>query len=684
MYKREWISELDDEQKIVQRVQHQFYQDAQWRDRCMGGRNAYREMARLYENTSGKNPIDPDLPDLTRIRESVEDLVSVAMTNDPKAHLRQNEPIDLDLKPEVRQFLLDQYIEAERNINSYVNTIFAQNQYNDIRSDCLRQSGIFGMGCVHWYLDENVSSAKNFKVRRLVGKPVPEWTDEDWKVYNRAKDSICAKHIDTRDVFWQQGIRSAFSDEMSRVHILAKKSRKEMQALHPDKTIRSCRPPYYVRVQPEASDQAETVGVLTTYQFETVDVIKEVGPEDNPTQRVAIRVERMVKTVIAGGELLERKIWSPEEEYEDGPLRLPVVPYYLFESIDHPYGFPLTKALKAVQEFLNRLHLLIFQQGMKSVSPQSLGIIANKLAADDDPTEIVRKLREGLPILFNSPDVQNINEIVQPIQNLASSVNPALLQMTRMAEDHFQKVSMAPNREAIARAESGTAKRTEIAAADRAKTPMIESTSKSEERSKDVCFEFLRSYRSEPHEASVRREAGNRETVGFNQDAVGFLPVDDPMTGLPVQNEAYESEVNPEGFAFDPVEYKENSLDIEMVAEAEGRGDLPLTFEGRMVTVASMLQNGLIALETGREIALPEAIKARDDQNRQREAEQQMEAMMMQEMDGAMGQEMTAGMPEDAATQELAQEGTGQTMADAMHDTPEAANNMSAEMQQTV
>jgi hypothetical protein len=634
-----------------------FQEDAQARTRAVGPR-AYEDALDLYESQGTTRP--DGMPEMNMTREAVDDAVSVSVANDPKAHLTQTEIIDPSLSEEERAIRFDALLRSEKTNNRLAQTHLRRNQYPDLRSKALKQAGIFGMGALLYDIDEGVDTMRLYKARQLAQKDLAQWNEADFANYKLLRKNITIRHVDTRDVFFQRGVKSYYSEEMRRVSVLEKRSVKEMRLLYPGHDIKPGKHPYYIEAD-EGNPKHDTVGVLTTWEIEVVPITKGYGDSE-----VHFNDYRMVRTTIAGGVLLEKKVWNSVQ----GPLCLPIVPYYLMESENHPYGYSLARALRLMQNFINSMYSLVYQQGLNSISPQSFAYMISKLGASDSPEEMARKMREGLPIAFEGgPDVQDIREVLQPLNYLnAGTTNPAHVELIRYAEHHFKRMSMAPDREAVAKAESGTAKRTEIAVADRTKTPMIDLQARSEEKALETLYEFIRCTHRDKMAVPIRSQNGSSETVVLNEPKSDYIPVNDDLTGEPATHEAFIDEANPNGYVFEEVSYTDHSTQIEMHAEAEGRGILPVAWEARIIALSSLVQNGFIRPKTARDLGLPEEIAARDDMNAQAEMEMQQALM---EQQAAMMQQGTGD-----ATQQMGQQSAFQNMTDFTANRGEVLDNM--------
>lgn len=628
------LSEAD----LVKDRKMRFNEDARWRQSCIGP-GGYEEMLRWYEAT-GESVSADGIPEMSDdIRAAINDSVAVAVANVPKARLKPVDPIPVDLQKEIRDILVANQQESANVINRHVDTILSRNHFSDIRAHCVRQAGVYGSGNVLIELDRSVDTRKSIASRKLARKILDgqEFTDEDWALYYTLYYDIGVEALDTPDVFWKRGVKKALSPEMTRVSIVRKADVEAVRIQFNNDNIKPGLPPYYVDTSERPNDTGTTVGVLTTWEIVPRPIRFEQGPEGNPTALLGISDSVLVKTVIAGDVLLDRIVYNGDEL---GPLCLPVTPYYLWESEKHPYGASIVRSLKSLQKLINALYLQIYQQGVKAAAPQTFFAHMGALGASDSIEEWETKLTQGgiIPVELND-GIEDIRQVIVPASSFADSgLSSAWLQMVSMAEAKMKERSSAPDREAISRARTGTGKRQEIAVADRAKAPMIDLLSRSEESVKEKVFENVRVFHNKERMRVPISSKNSFETVELNVPRRDFvaIPLNHPVDGMPLQHPNFVQPGNEQGYVYQEeyVEYMQNSVDMDMIAQSESRGPLPPTMEARMALLFSMVQSGVIkSARTMRDLVLADELKEIDDANYAADMQEQM-LLMAQQMGG--------------------------------------------------
>lgn len=625
MEEEKLLSELDDEE-LARNRQTAFNEDALWREQCLGGDGSYYDHERLYESI-GEVSNEGGFPEINRIREPVDDAISLAILNAPKSKLEASEVIDPNLPRPLRK-IRELAIERSAIANDrHISTLMSRDGFEMLREAAITQAGIFGVGYTGIWIDDAVDTRKNYHARRLAATPMSQWTDEDRRIYDQIEKTPRSWQPDVRNVFWMRGVRDAFSDEMLRVHYLELKDLGALKRAYPELSdkIRPGIPPYYVRTTPHTNETTRQVGVLTTWELEPVPKIHQrVDVLEDGTERVIEQRPfsdyQMVMTKLAGDVLLEKKVWTSDE----GPLCLPIIPWYIFKSQKHPYGYPLTLALKLVQNFINSLYAGTFEQVRQSVSPQAIAIMLGKLGASDTIEEIEEKLISGGVVPFEGNETDDIREAIMPLSHLSSGVNPAIATMIQMAEQQLQRVGQGIDRAAIRSKDSGVGVRSAIAAADRNKAPMTGLISKSQKVHHERLYEFHRYCYRDRMPVAVRRNDGSYETIVLNDPRRVQVPIPDPNNpAQQARNPYFAGPGNPEGRAFFPYEFKDNDTQIDMMARTEGEGMLPIDWQARLVALSALVQDGTIHPLTKRELALPDEIAVIDDEHRRQEAERQ-------------------------------------------------------------
>ena len=312
--------------------------------------------------------------------------------------------------------------------------------------------------------------------------------------------------------------------------------------------------------------------------------------------------------MIAGGQLIEKTVTSSE----DGSLRLPIIPFYLRESEDHPYGFSIPLMLELSEKFINLMRTIIFKSARKAVSSQGVIVFSGALGPGDKAV-IDTVLEEGGvgTVEGNTlTGVTDIREMVMPLNYNASPINPALIQAMQMELDVFQAQSQTVDLDAVSSARTGSAKRAQISVQDRPKTISISLMSRAVEDVYDSIYELIRVHHTSMIDVPTQAPNGGRDSARLNEPLKREIPRFDEQ-GNPILDDN-----SPEGIAMQSLDVTLNDTGIMMKAQSSGRGSLPLDMISRFQILTALAQAGVIMPDTVRELTLEDEIKAIDDMMR--------------------------------------------------------------------
>jgi hypothetical protein len=639
-YLHKRLSELEGEE-LREAVLERFKDDYDFRYESLGRDGGFEECDRLFEARSTDHDDDETVPRVNLIRRAVEDYLSVALSNIPRAKLYAQRHLPATLPEWERDLRLEILSTAESVINAYVKTIMKDNEYNDLVQLAVSQSAIFGVGYLRIAVDRSLDIAESMELRDLLAKA--ELSPEDMDRLEVLKNRVDICHIDTRDVYWEAGKRRAIGkgdDVAQRVSYVERVStltlREEYEdAVEAPELIRPGKFPFEIHEElPDHRDRDDTqTAVLTMWELEPVEKARVITGPDGEEVEIAYTDRLLVKVVIAGGELVEKEVYTgipaDDEDYEAGPLRLPIVPFYLRESVNHPYGYSIPLMLSLSEKFINAMRAIIYRSARKAVSTQGV-VVAIPNLGDGDLEELEYVLEEGgvARLKGNTQGPFDIKDVVMPLNYNAAPINPAMLQSMNMEMDMFRRQSQQVDVEELASARSGAAKRAQVAAADRPKSISISMLAKSVEACYMAVYELIKIYHTPMIGVAVEIPGGGREYVILNEPYRANILVEDDNAASPE---------NPYGFMLQPFEATLNSVNVPMYAEAEGRGALPLDMIARFQILIALQQAQIIEPETVRDLALDEEIKDMDDVARRRREAQQaamQQAMMMTQMMG--------------------------------------------------
>lgn len=639
-------SEMGNEE-LAKYMIREFNQDAIWRDTVVGGEATYNECINLYES-HGAAEDGTDIPQLPLIKEPVNDAISLAAGVSSRVRLKPVEVIDSSIPDDARDFFMQQIHQASEVNNRHVDTVLFWSQYKDQRAKAMKHAGIFGVGFVGLERDGVIDVKASNAARRLRWQELDKWTEADWRLAHQLANRANWTHVDTREIYYRRGVNSPWSPEMTRVWRYRKRNYGDSVAKYPDAGIRPGAGRWGLQDTNyfNANDAHLSVGELNLWEIEVHPITKTLPNGSS----VPMWDYKVVHARMIGSKVVFKEVITSG----DGMLCLPFVPYYLMESENHPYGFSLARALRITAEYVNSMLYAAFAQAKKSVSPQSLIILASKLAKQDSVEDMTETLREGdVLTLYANKDIDNINQVVSSAGQLSSSLGAATLQAIDLGRDLLYRHASSPNREAIANTESGRAKEAELAVADRGNTMMTDTIARSDELVYDMTYEYIQVHFKNTMAVPIRNARGEFESVTVNQPATELLPVPDPITGEPMVSESFVIPgINDEGYMFKRVDFVKNSTNIDMVAEAEVRSEIPTAWAARFKLFMQLAQiPGLLRSQrTARDFILPDEIQAADDKNwgedqaiLQQQALQQ--AMLAGGLDPQSGGQLPGGGP---------------------------------------
>lgn len=621
--------------------------------------DAFEESSYLYYKQAEGRDRDTQAPTVAFVRSATDDLIAYALNSVPSCTITAlPRQLDGPWTPDILAFYEKEAAETTKRITALVEGDLDRSQYNDLRSQIIKDAGIFGVG-YYFFDDEEVLDEIDPDVARLLSDPVANARSKSRRrLLDVLKGRNRIKRIDPRHVYWQAGVASALSNNagqmMNRVSVCQPKLTDELRAAYPE----------HGEIKPSTSHRrgsgrgtnssdglkykpggGQTTEVVTTWEvvIESKTVTAEV-PVVNAMGMIEVHrteyVERrrtMVKTVTAGGVLLHVWSWTEDEK----TTLLPLVPCYLLENVNHPYGYSLPMKLKPAEDFINKVRLLIYEQAIRTFSNQAVAVLASRLGASDDPEQMEGKMREGgLVIIEGNEDEDgqgadaDVRRIFMPLASMTAGVAPALIDLLRLEMENFKMSVSMIDQEAMARARTGFAKQQEQQAADRTKSIMLSNQSQAAEG----LYERT---------ASGWRRVTDMVAVPTK---TGYVIINEPTTekvrrfqnGQPVRFMQLVTPENPEGNVWDDVEGLVGDTRAVFSALSDARSWLPndpaMRFEMLMALAQANEQGeALIVNKTLRDNVLPEQIREEDDRNREAIEKAQQATMAAQ---GAFAQPM--------------------------------------------
>lgn len=630
------LSEMEDSE-LVQRQLAVFKDDYDFREI----HTSFEKSRWLYERrTSASNGgVANGIPTRNLIRRAVDDRHALSITNIPKTKMIANMDIDQ------RKTFTERYVQvlssrqAEETLNAHVQNLLRENRFVDERAHALKQSAIYGVGYIKVDIDQTADTRYSAKLRELMRKDLWEWTEQDAESYNFLINRVDVRHVNAPDVYWQHGIRKV-DDTMMRVSIVERSDVNTLRRLYDNPEIRVGKFPWEINEDP--SNEGNIAAIITTWELEPVIVEKTLEVDGKTEMSIEANEWIMVKTVIAGGQLVEKTITAnfedEESKIEHGSIRLPIVPYYLQKSEEHPYGFSIPEQMEISEEFINRMYLIMYKTARKAASNQGM-IINASLLGDGDLYKIQKMLDEGgvAPIRGNESQQHNpdLSKVVVPLNPYNAQLPISVVEAVRNEENAFQQQSGSVNLAAISRARSGSGKRAEVTATDRPKTASIGNVSTSEELVHEAVYNLVQIYQRQHINVPVEMPGQGRQMVPLNMEMSRVLPVLDDQ-GDPVFNDAFADPelagplFNPAGIAMQEVHFVINSVSLHMIAVSDGRSELPHDIVQKLQLISALHQIAPLEPETLHEMILPKEIRITNEAFKSKRMEMERQLLALQ------------------------------------------------------
>lgn len=671
------LSEIEDPDRLAQDRLEAWEDDYEWRRRHV-------DMEGYLEYYEG-DPDDPDnreqlidtddegFPRINLTQRSVDDSVYFVLRNLPDARLRASRThLSTDLDPLERDLRLTNIRMTEDTMNSLMDTVLEDSLYRDKVERAILDAGIYGIGYLFTTVDRSTSVLHSRELRGLMekAKKGEQWSQKDAKRYKQLTMRPEVQYFDSRQVTMMAGVRRFESPRLLRCSVLehfrTESLKRRYQNVDDIEHLQPGGIDQYLDSDAEASLRSvdiETTSLLTTWEIEPFEDTVRV-PGTNRT--AAFTNARMVKTVVAGDMLVERRTW----EATDGFMSLPIVPFQFRQSRRHPYGRSEAKSLAQSEKLVNKVRAMMYKSGLNSVRPDGVSIFVQNLGPNDRQ-ELEESFEEGGPAFITGnmvgQEVSDIREIVMPHTFASSPLDPALRQMMNMEMEAFRFNSSKGSSQAVERARTGRSKRAQIAFNDRPKNFSVLNITGSIKRLYENLYEIFQTvFRDESLPVGVKGQAGRREVKINEQMTLEDMPVLDEQ-GNKRTEAALQSDENPEGMVTRDINFVLNSTNFDMDARVENRAELPFDIPSRHQIVRQLEADRYITHDYARRLILSDEMRLRDDMNR-RENQRQQRRQLSQAMrrrasatpqtptvegEGRPDQEAEEESPEDSLPQDV-------------------------------
>lgn len=683
------ISEIHDADELARNRLQAWKDDYEWRRRYvdMEGYLNYYEGDPDPERNDNRELVETDdegFPRINLTQRSVDDSVYFVLRNLPDARLRASKShLDSNLDPLERDLRLTNIQMTEDTMNSLMDTILEDNLYRDKVERAILDAGIYGVGYLFTSVDRSTSVLRSEEVRGLLekAKKGEKWTKKDAQRYKQATMRPDINYYDARRVTMMAGVRRFDSPRMLRCSVLEHFRTESLKRRYSDvegiEGLSSGGVDQYLDQEEEAalrSTDIETTSLLTTWEIEPFEDTVTI-PGTNRTAQFTNA--RMVKTVVAGDILVDKKQW----EASDGFVSLPIVPFQFRQSRRHPYGRSEAKSLAQSEKLVNKVRSMMYKSGLNSVRPDGVSIFVQNLGPNDRQ-ELEDSFEEGGPAFITGnmvgQEVSDIREIVMPHTFASSPLDPALRQMMNMEMEAFRFNSSKGNSQAVDKARTGRSKRAQIAFNDRPKNFSVLQITGSIKRLYENLYEIIQTvYRDTSVPAEVKGEAGRREVRVNEEVTLRDMPVLDEQ-GNKRTEESLETPENPDGMVTRDIEFVLNSTNFDMDARVENRAELPFDIPSRHQIVRQLEADRYISHDYARRLILSDEMRLRDDMQRRSKQRQQRRqaAQALRQRAGVNPQgptpqqgrppeqESPEGGEQQGGEQQRQQEGVAQDVAD--------------------
>lgn len=672
IYDDKLLSEIGDKDRLAQDRLEAWEDDYEWRRRYvdMDGYLGYYE-GDPDENRGGREQLmdvdDEGFPRINLVQRSVDDSVYFVLRNLPDARLRASKThLSTDLDPLERDLRLTNIQMTEDTMNSLMDTVLEDNLYQDKIERAILDAGIYGIGYLFTTVDRSTSVMQSQELRGLMekAKKGQNWSQKDAKRYKQLTTRPSIEYYDARQVTMMAGVRRFESPRLLRCSVLEHYRTDSLKRRYKNvEDIEHLKPggvDQYLDTEEEAALDAvdvDTTSLLTTWEIEEFEDTVAI-PGTNRT--AAFTNARMIKTVVAGDMLVERRTWDATEGY----MSLPIVPFTFRESRRHPYGRSQAKTLAQSEKLVNKVRAMMYKSGLNSVRPDGVSIFVQNLGPNDRQ-ELEDSFEEGGPAFITGnmvgQEVSDIREIVMPHTFASSPLDPALRQMMNMEMEAFRFNSTKGSGEAVDKARTGRGKRAQISFNDRPKNFSVLNITGSIKRLYENVYEIFQTiYTDKSMPVGVMGQGGRREVKINEPMSLQNMPVLDNQ-GNKQTDETLKSEENPDGMVTRDIDFVLNSTNFDMDARVENRADLPFDIPSRHQIVRQLEADRYITHDYARRLILSDEMRLRDDmerQSKQRQQRKQLTKAMRQRASGSPQpvEPQGAGRPEQQESEGNQQE----------------------------
>lgn len=646
----------DDDVALAMRYQTAFRMDKDFRDEHVD----YDKIACIYGRTS-KDTNDEGSPHINLIRQMIHGFLGVLLPNIPSAKLIAERDIDPRL-PEVERDIRSELLKENEEVNNaLVESVLFSNDYRNERNKIISQSAIFGVGFGLVEPDYDLDPRNNEDARDLVERiQSGEIDEEEAQLRLEEAARINMQWVDTRNVYLEYG-RRQFDANMTRCSYVEYVDSQSLDTYY-DEDVTSRIGVAGSLVGSEIDDEAES-----DYRSPSTPIVTfwELEPITYRIGSIVVNDWFLVRVKVAGSAILEKEIYTRkglEIKWEGssfktirGAVRLPLVPFYVYEDTNHPFGYSMVLAQELHEEAYNRTVALMFAFADRQL--QNGKVFYNRSAlGPGDADAINHGLKNdnqvGIGLTGSEYDEDSdIRKMVQVFPNVVPQVPASLMSFSGMLLQQFQLTGSMEDTAAMARTRSGSGKRAQLAASDRPKILSIENLLRSIEQVYQAVYDNIRAmYNGSERVSTLISPGGQRRQVIFNQSITEPIPVLN-QNDEPVFNPAFRSNDNVLGEVPPyPAHFVVNSTDLPMRAVADGRTSLPQNMVEKLQVLSLLLNSGAITPETFRNLGLDKSLKDIDDSSRRKaEGNQQLDDAAINEALNALGvggnQQLGNGVP---------------------------------------
>lgn len=617
----------DDDVALAERYRLAFEMDKSYRDGIVD----FDKIDCIYGRRSNDTN-DDGIPHINVIRPMIHGFLGALLPNMPGAQLVSTKVIDPNLPDIERHIRIKLLKESEDHFNSLVQSMMFEDGYEAKRNMAVEQAAIFGVGYIFVEPDYDLDPRTSEEAREIIEMiESGEYDQEEVEaaIHNSAQVNI--RWADTRDVYLEYG-RRKIDRNMTRCCQVEYVDRASIRE-HVDEEVVEMIGSGHSLADAEVFDEiseatSPSIPVITFWELEPIQY--KVGS-------VEVNDWFLVKVKMSGSGIVKKEIFTRtggtvsaggySAETKRGAVRLPVNGFYVYEDTSHPYGYSIVLQQELHEEAYNRQIATMMRFADRQLEATKLIYMRSALGASDK-ANIEYGLQDpntrAIEIVGNELDQDpDIRKVVTTVANTVPQIPPMMLSFTNFLLRQLQMTGAIEDTAAVARARSGSGKRTQVASSDRPKILSVDNISRGVQNVHQAVADNVRyMYANRSSDRVLVTPGGQRSSVTFNEEVEQLIPLLN-QNDEPIFDSSFISKNNPLGEVPPyPATFVINDTNLPMRAVVDGSAEFSSDMFERLTQTATLQELGYIVPETGREVILSRRLRHLDDANRA-EAQQQ-------------------------------------------------------------